>query len=104
MEVRGADDEDVYMRALGESLKGDTRLWFDHLALRSITGYDMFTDLLKKERGENIDKPSEPHSSNDCDVEDHFDENDQDNDNDQDNGERLVHTGTYIYGLTDGLD
>ena len=23
MEVRGADDEDVYMRALGESLDGD---------------------------------------------------------------------------------
>ena len=57
MEVRGADDEDVYMRALGESLKGDTRLWFDHLASRSITGYDMFTDLLKKQWGEKIDKP-----------------------------------------------
>ena len=60
MEVRGADHEDVYMRALGESLDGDARLWFDHLAPISVTGYDMFTDLLKKEWGENIDEPLEP--------------------------------------------
>ena len=60
MEVWGADDEDVYMQALGESLDGDARLWFDHLAPRSITGYDMFTDLLKKEWGENIDESLEP--------------------------------------------
>ena len=46
MEIRGVDIEDVYMLALGESLQGDVQLWFDHLALESITGYDMFTDLL----------------------------------------------------------
>ena len=86
MEVRGADDEDVYMQALGESLDGDARLWFDHLAPRSVTSYDMFTDLLKKERGENIDEPSEPQSSNDCNVDDQFDEDDQDHDDDISNG------------------
>ena len=32
--------------------------------------------------GENIDEPSEPQSSNDCDVEDQFDEDDQDHDDD----------------------
>ena len=33
MEIRGEDNEDVYMRALGESLQGNLQLWFDHLAL-----------------------------------------------------------------------
>ena len=82
MEVRGADDEDVYMWDLGESLNGDARLWFDHLAPGSVIGYDMFTDLLKNEWCENIDEPSEPQSSNDCDVEDKFDEDDRDYDDD----------------------
>ena len=58
MESRGAYNEDVYMRALGESLQGDVQLWFDHLAPGSITGYDMFINLLKEEWGENIDEPS----------------------------------------------
>ena len=40
----------------------------------------MFIDLFKKERGENIDESLELQSTNDCDVEDHFDEDDQDND------------------------
>ena len=40
----------------------------------------MFTDLLKKKWGENIDEPTYPQSRNDCDVEDQFDEDDQDND------------------------
>ena len=39
----------------------------------------MFTNLLKEEWGENIDESLEIQSSNDCDVEDHFDEDDQDN-------------------------
>ena len=56
MEVRGTDDKDFYMWSLGESLDGDARLRFDHLTPRSIIGYDMFTDLLKNEWGENIDK------------------------------------------------
>ena len=83
MEVRGADDEDVYMQALGESLDGDAHLWFDHLAPRSFPGYDMFTNLLKKEWGENIEEPSELQSSNDCDVEDQFDEDNHDHDDDK---------------------
>ena len=32
MEIRGADNQDVYMRALGASSRGDVQLWFDHLA------------------------------------------------------------------------
>ena len=80
--VRGADDEDVYMWALGESLDGDSCLWFNHLMPISVTSYDMFTDLLKKEWGENIDEPSEPQSRNDCDVEDQFDEDEQDKNDD----------------------
>ena len=47
MEVRGANDEEVYMWALGESLCGNVGIWFDHLGSRSITGYYMFIDLLK---------------------------------------------------------
>ena len=46
MGSQGAKDEDVYMRALGASLDGDAKLWLDHLEPGSITGYDMFTDLL----------------------------------------------------------
>ena len=46
MEIRGTNNEDVYMRALGESLQGDVQLWFDHLAPGSITGYDMFMGML----------------------------------------------------------
>ena len=32
MEYRGTNNEDVYTRALGESLRGDVQLWFDYLA------------------------------------------------------------------------
>ena len=60
LEVRVGDDEYVYMWDLGESLDVYTQLWFDHLSPRSINGYDTFTDLLKKEWGENIDEPSDP--------------------------------------------
>ena len=56
MESRGADNEDVYMRALGQSLQGNVQLWFDHLAPESIIGYDMFTDLLMDSWNRNIDK------------------------------------------------
>ena len=65
MEIRGADNEDVYMRALGESLRGDVQLWFDHLALESITGYDMSTDLIIDKWGRNTDNSLKYKSSND---------------------------------------
>ena len=65
MEIRGAYNEDVYMRALGESLRGDVQLWFDHLAPESITGYDMFTDLLIDKWGRNTDNSVECESNND---------------------------------------
>ena len=65
MEIRGADNEDVYMWALGESLRGDFQLWFDHLAPKSITGYDMFTDLLINSWSRNTDDSLECESSND---------------------------------------
>ena len=68
MEIRGADNEDVYMRALGEPLQGDVQLWFDHLAPRSITGYDMFTNLLIDKWGRNIDNSLECKSGDDCPV------------------------------------
>ena len=55
MESWGAKDEDVYMHALGAALDGDAKLWFNHFEPRTITGYDMFTDLLKKKWGKNID-------------------------------------------------
>ena len=55
MEIRGVDNEDVYMRALGESLQGDVQLLFDHLAPESITGYDMFTYLLIDKWGGNTE-------------------------------------------------
>ena len=53
------------MRALGECLEGSARWWFDHLALRSIIGYDMFTKLLIDEWGENIDESIEEQLAND---------------------------------------
>ena len=65
MEIRGVNNEDVFMRALGESLQGDVQLWFDHLAPESITGYDMFTDLLIDKWGRNTDDSLECESSND---------------------------------------
>ena len=45
MESWCAKDEDVYMHALGASLDGDAKLWFDHLEPVSIIGCDMFTDF-----------------------------------------------------------
>ena len=72
MEIRGADNEDVYMRALGESLPGDVQLWFDHLAPGSITGYDMFTDLLIYSWSRNTDKILKCQSSNDYVVDNQY--------------------------------
>ena len=66
--IRGANNEDVYMRALGESLRGDVQLWFDHLAPEFITGYDMFTDLLIDKWGRNTDNSLEYKCSNGCAV------------------------------------
>ena len=57
MESWGAKDEDVYMRAFAASLDEDAKLWFDHLEPGSITGYDMFTDLLIEEWGVDIKQP-----------------------------------------------
>ena len=64
MESRGANNGDVYMQALRESLQGDVQLWFDHLAPGSITGYDMFTNLLIYSWSRNTDKILECQSSN----------------------------------------
>jgi hypothetical protein len=85
VEVRGADDEDVYMRALGVSLGGNVGLWFDHLASGFITGYDMFTGFLNNKWGSNIDEFISEPSSNDCAIEDIFYEDHQDNDDDTSN-------------------
>ena len=52
----GVLDEDVFMLALGSSLDGNAKLWFDYLEPRSITGYDMFIHLLKEKWSRNIDK------------------------------------------------
>ena len=68
MESMGADHEDVYMRALCESLGGNADYWLYTLAPGSIIGYDMFTDLLRKEWGESIDESMHP--NNDFVVED----------------------------------
>ena len=57
MESLGAEHEDVYMRALGESLGGNADFWLYMLAPRSITGYDMFIDLLRKEWGKTLINP-----------------------------------------------
>ena len=77
MESMGAEHEDVYMRGLCESLGGNTDYWLYTLAPGSITGYNMFTNLLRKEWGESIDESIHP--NNDCVVEDQSDEDDQDN-------------------------
>ena len=74
MESKGTDDEDVYMRDLGESLVGSTRWWFDHLASRSINRYDLFTKLLIDEWCENIDESIQDQSNNDFVDEDQLDE------------------------------
>ena len=50
------------------------------LAPRSITGYDMFTKLLRDEWGKKLDKSMQP--NNDCVVVDQYDKDDQDNHND----------------------
>ena len=75
MEIRGADNEDVYMRALGESLRGDVQLWFDQLAPESITGYDMFTEFLIDKWGRNTDNSLECKSSNDYVVDNQYIDN-----------------------------
>ena len=46
IEACGAEEEDVYMRALMSALEGDARGWFDRLPTRSIDGYDTFTQKL----------------------------------------------------------
>ena len=66
MESRGAKDEDDFMRALGASLDGDAKLWFDHLEPGSITRYDMFTHLLNEKWGRSIDESIEEQSGNNC--------------------------------------
>ena len=38
IEACGAEEENVYMRALMSSLEGDARGWFDRLPARSIDG------------------------------------------------------------------
>ena len=45
---------------------GDVQLWFDQLAPETITGYDMFTNLLIDEWGRNTDNSLECEYSNDC--------------------------------------
>ena len=75
MEIRGAENEDVFMRALGESLQGDVRLWFDHLTPGSITRYDMFTDLLIDSWSRNTDKILECQYNNDCAVDNQYIDN-----------------------------
>ena len=56
MKAYRVEDEDVYMRALGKSLEGNVIFWLYTLAPGSITGYDMFTKLLRDEWGKNIDE------------------------------------------------
>ena len=51
MESLGTEHEDVYMRALCESLGANVNFWLYMLAPGSITGYDMFTKLLRDEWG-----------------------------------------------------
>ena len=65
MEIRGVNNEDVYMQALGESLQEDVQLWFDHSAPGSVTGYDMFTDLLIDIWSRNTDDSLDCESRND---------------------------------------
>ena len=72
MESLGAEHEDIYMRALCESLGCNVDFWLYTLAPRFITKYDMFTDLLIKEWGKSIDKSIQP--NNDCVVEDQSNE------------------------------
>ena len=77
MESWGAKDEDVYMCALGASLDRDAKQWFDHLEPGSITGQDMFTDLLIEEWGVDIKHSIEEQLGDDCVNENQFDEDDQ---------------------------
>ena len=53
-------------------MQGDVQLWFDHLAPRSITGYDMFTYLLIDSWSRNTDKILKCQSSNDCAVDNQY--------------------------------
>ena len=79
MESPGAEHEYVYMRALVESLGDNADFWLYTLAPESITGYDMFTNLLRKEWGKNNDESIQP--NNDCVVVGQSDKDDQDNHN-----------------------
>ena len=56
-------------------MQGGVQLWFDHLALESITGYDMFTDLLIDKWGRNTDNSLECNSSNVCAVDNQYIDN-----------------------------
>ena len=56
MESLGAEDGDVYMRTLSESLGGNASFWLYQLAPGSITSYDMFTNLLREEWGKDNDE------------------------------------------------
>ena len=71
MESLGVEHEDVYMRALGESLGGNADFLLYTLAPWSITRYHMFTYLLRELWGKNINKSI--HQNNDCVVEDQAD-------------------------------
>ena len=62
------------MHALGASLEWGTWIWFQNLAPGSITGYDMFTNLLKYEWGNNIEESIHEPSNDDGVDEDQFDE------------------------------
>ena len=54
---------------------GDVQLWFDQLAPESITGYDMFTDMLIDKWGRNSDNSLECKSNNDCAVDNQYIDN-----------------------------
>ena len=56
MESLGAEDEDVYLQALDESLGGNVGFLLYQLAPGSFNGYDMFTKLLREEWGKKIDE------------------------------------------------
>ena len=77
MESLGVEHQDVYMRALGESLGGNVNFWLYMLALGSIIGYDMFIDLLREEWGKHIDESIQ--SDNDGVVEEQSDKDEKDN-------------------------
>ena len=56
MESLGVENKNVYMRALFESLGGNVDFWLYTLVPGSITGYNMFTKLLREEWGKKSDE------------------------------------------------